>query len=83
MTRYTTVSSRPHESVLPLPKSGRTRYDNHGDLIGMDADEALLERAKVILPKLFWWSAAIGVGGAVLLFGLPLVRFGFERINLW
>lgn len=86
MTRYTTTSSRPHESVLPRARSGFTREHTHGSLqpLTLEArDTRSIVRPHYDRLRPLLWLSVIGIGGAVLLFGLPLVRFGFERINLW
>lgn len=55
-------TSRPHESVLPRAQSGYTREHTHGPLIGMDREEAFLERIKPLWRKsskvLFWIALA-------------------------
>lgn len=70
-------TSRPHESVLPRAQSGFTREYVHGPL---ERDDHRLDLARVILPKLFWSLAGIGVGAASAYIFWPVIRFGL--INL-
>lgn len=79
MTRYTTTSSRPHESVLPKPQSGFTREYTHGPL---ERDEALLLSIWSKIGRAWPWLFGACIGGAVLLFGLPMLRFGLINLGV-
>ena len=77
--RYTTVSSRPDPSVLPRARSGYTREHTHGPL---ERDEALLLSIWSRIAKAWPWLFGTCIGGAVLLFGLPVLRFGLINLGV-
>lgn len=61
MTRYTTTSSRPHESVLPRARSGYTREHTHGRLVSLDEGEATTKEIFRLIGRPWLWIVAPAV----------------------
>lgn len=78
MTPHLRHADRPHESILPRARSGHTREDIYGKLA---RDEALLDRLTSYLPKLFWITAGLGVGGAVGIIAWHLGWFAWRMVG--
>lgn len=82
MTPRLIHADRPPSCVEPRPYTSESQRQHHyGDVQSMEEDEALLERIASYLPKLFWITAGLGVGGTVGVIAWHLGWFAWTMVG--